>query len=93
MKASDEMNDQQGQTSFENGRGGLDPFFEPRTMPANWDVSEIMSPANDRSSRLPATSQPDQAAFSHEPEGDTLPEWQGNPFPKLRTFPSFWDFS
>ncbi len=93
MKASDEMNDPQGQTASENGRAGLDPFFEPRTMPANWDVSEIMSPANERSSSLPDTGQPDDAASTHEPAEENFPEWQGNPFPKLRTFPSFWDFS
>jgi hypothetical protein len=91
MKDFNEISDAQSQATTEDGRRHLDPFCELRTMPAYWDVSGLMSAENNRSSRLAGNDQEAYPCCASEPAEETLLEWQGNPFPKLRTFPSYWD--
>jgi len=78
----------------------FDNFTEPRTMPANWNLSELVTPQRfiKKQGELPSTAsvmQPDsdcdQDAEPSESQ-ETLamqPESHRNPFPKPRTFPFF----
>lgn len=75
-----------------------DPFFEPRTMPAHWNLSEFLSPTAASSPNRPAqeqdgrqsdpkTDQPAQA------EAQDLPQHPLDPTAVLKTTPANWDLS
>lgn len=84
----------------ESWRG--EKFSELRTLPAQWDLSELTSPAKpSQNSHSPSTaraalepSSPEEPAFG-EPEKHEIveasPEWQR--FPEPKTFPSGWDLA
>ena len=82
----------------------FDNFYEPRTIPGHWDLTDLMTPPNPNGNghkKQPAQPGPaleakDQdrptqasAAKVEEPTAS----WQQNPFPKLKTFPAQWDLS
>ncbi len=87
--------------SFDDMEGYEALFFEPRSISADWDLSELLEPS-------PRQSHPKQASWQagqgtpgelHQPSQDpTLPEpWKMDcefePFPEPRTMPSRWDIS
>jgi len=81
----------------------LDPYFEPRDMSCNWDLSELLSP-EDNSNHKPVkpaeAHREERESEPHSPSGTspadtsskgTAPRW--DPFPKPGTMPSKWDMS
>jgi hypothetical protein len=76
----------------------LDPYFEPRDMSCNWDLSELLSPAdnsNHKPSKPAEARRDEQQSEPHSPadpsSNGTAPRW--DPFPKPGTMPSKWDMS
>ena len=77
----------------------FDKFSEPRTMPAYWDLSELMAAPKPASQGV---SEPDIQAESptcpklpSEQDGmdEPRPEWHRNLFPQPRTYPTHWDLN
>ncbi len=81
-----------------------DSFYEPRTIPGHWDISDLMKPPKLNGNGH--GKQPVQAVPARETKGQDGPapasaakaeeptaNWQQNPFPKLKTFPAQWDLS
>jgi hypothetical protein len=76
----------------------LDPYFEPRDMSCNWDLSELLSPAgksNHKPSKPVAARRDERESEPHSPTdappASSAPHW--DPFPKPGTMPSKWDMS
>jgi hypothetical protein len=73
----------------------FEKFSEPRTMPAHWDLSEMVASSNQAGEGVsepgvqsdPAPAQP----FDPEAVDAVSPEWHRNPFPEPRTYPTHWD--
>ena len=75
----------------------FDKFSEPRTMPAHWDLSEMIASPKQASEGVSEPGQPAgppaAATLPFDPENvDAVsPEWHRNPFPEPRTYPTHWD--
>jgi len=78
-----------------------DPVFESfpeyQNFPSHWDLSELDAPAratrnghDEQSSKSPADS---ADTVSSIPVSEAYPVFSRDPFPKLRTFPVYWDLS
>jgi hypothetical protein len=76
----------------------FESFPEYHNFPSQWDLSELDTPAR------PARNEPgeystrfsaSQNALSETsvPLGEASPVFSRDPFPKLRTFPVYWDLS
>lgn len=82
---------------FNAGSGFSDPFSEPRTMPAAWDLSALMAPAHP--SRNGHSTQPSSPVDGSSPgieiqlEENKPNTWRPDPFPEPKTYPVNWDFS
>jgi hypothetical protein len=81
---------------------GENPVFESfpeyNNFPAQWDLSELDTPARpacnghgEQSAKFPAVDS--AGAETPIPVGDAYPVFSRDPFPKLRTFPVYWDLS
>ncbi len=74
----------------------MEPDSELRTMPAAWDLSELMTPPrpsrNGKSKPLAPpmadSSEGDFSSVENDPGG-----WRPEPFPEPKTYPVHWDFS
>ena len=76
----------------------LEPFAELRTMPAQWDLSEILSPADRQPGSqacLPEAVPPDHAQTISQETAETpaLPQWPLDPSAGLHTTPAHWDLT
>jgi hypothetical protein len=75
----------------------FDKFSEPRTMPAHWNLSEMMGSAEPTGEDVTdpgmQAEPPAAAALPLDAEGvDAVSaEWHRNPFPEPRTYPTHWD--
>ncbi len=79
-------------TSPANEPSVFESFPEYHNFPAAWDLSEIDAPAREQQACPPAPAmRKDLAASELIPVGDNDPLFGRDPFPKLRTFPVYWD--
>lgn len=72
----------------------FESFPEYHNFPVQWDLSEMensIKPSRNMPRILAAPSAAKKE--SPIPSGDSFPLFSRDPFPKLRTFPVFWDLS
>lgn len=72
----------------------FESFPEYHNFPLRWNLSEMentIKPPRSMPRDLAAT--PAAIKESPIPVGDSFPLFSRDPFPKLRTFPVFWDLS
>jgi hypothetical protein len=70
----------------------FESFAAPRTVPAGWDLSELVASGNGRPSRTEGAA----AASIDSPApggGEHNPAAERDRFPKPNTYPSQWDLS
>jgi hypothetical protein len=79
-----------------NENSVFESFPEYNNFPPQWDLSELDVPARpthnghgEQSVFLPVVDS--TGAETPLPIGDAYPVFSRDPFPKLRTFPVFWD--
>jgi hypothetical protein len=75
----------------------FESFPEFHNFPSQWDLSEMETPAPSACSgqaepaaEFPATHDAEETLI---PVGEAYPLYGRDPFPKLRTFPVYWDLS
>ena len=81
-----------------NDNSVFESFPEYNNFPAQWDLSELDALAKsarnshgEPSAQLPAVDS--ACAETPIPVGEAFPTYSRDPFPKLRTFPVYWDLS
>jgi hypothetical protein len=75
----------------------FESFPEYHNFPSHWDLSELDAPAravcsgpDERAAQIPTGSSATEPSI---PVADTSPVFSRESFPKLRTFPVYWDLS
>ena len=80
-----------------NENSVFESFPSYHNFPSQWDLSELETPATTASNGHgePATQNPaaGEVAETPIPVGEAYPLYGRDPFPKLRTFPVYWDLS
>jgi hypothetical protein len=81
-----------------NDNSVFESFPEYHNFPSQWDLSELDSPAKpapnkpgEHSARFTASQ--NAGSETPIPLSEASPVFSRDPFPKLRTFPVYWDLS
>lgn len=71
----------------------FEKFSEPRTFPAQWDLTEIMLPADTNREAPGPAGATSESAGPDETSAGEKPSWERNKFPQPRTYPKHWNLS
>jgi hypothetical protein len=80
-----------------NENSVFESFPEYHNFPCHWDLSELDTPAmaarNGHGEQSAQFSADNAGMEAPVPSGEAYPAFSRDPFPKLRTFPVYWDLS